>query len=239
LATRNFFLARGELTRHVVERRRKRSKFCQPRLVRRTHLQIAAAEARRRAHQPSDRVQNQPLAAEPGREKNEHAEYAELHISDRDFPIDPAVHCRLADAKCEPRLCVRHADETEDALRSVEVDRRRRAFVFRQQFLGQAVTGEIFADETFRIGRSGHHRTATVDHQHLGAGARHRIGRQFADPIRIERGDDDRGNCAALLPHRKRGHGARHTTLPFDKIVAERKLMRIQRSLKIRTIGHV
>jgi hypothetical protein len=61
-----FLLALGELGGHVVERNRKRLELGDPRFLRCPHVQIAAAETRRRAHQRSDRPHHQLLAAEPG-----------------------------------------------------------------------------------------------------------------------------------------------------------------------------
>jgi hypothetical protein len=43
--------------------------------------------------------------------------------------------------------------------------------VLRQQFLGEAVTGKIFADKLLGFGGSGQHGAAIVDHQHLGTRA--------------------------------------------------------------------
>src|SRR5271170_7282031 len=80
-----FLLPRGEFVRHVVKRRRERLEFSDPWLVGSAHIQFAASEARRHARQPSDRPQDQTLAAEPGGEKNKHAEYPKLHVRDADL----------------------------------------------------------------------------------------------------------------------------------------------------------
>ena len=51
-----FFLALGELDRHIVERGGERLEFGDPGLLRRAHVEIAAAEAGCGAHQRADRL---------------------------------------------------------------------------------------------------------------------------------------------------------------------------------------
>ena len=171
------FLAGRELARHVVERGCERLELRHPRFIGRACPQIAAAEARRRPHQRSDRPQNEPLAAEPSGKKNEHAEHAELDIGDADFPIDAAVHHRLVNADREPRVRPRHADKAEDTPCAIKVLGRRRAFVLCQQFLGQLVTCKIFADELLVLGGSGQHGAAAIDDKDLSPRTLRRIGR--------------------------------------------------------------
>ena len=115
-----FFLARGELGCHVVKRCGERRKFGNPGLLRRAHMQIAAAEARRGAHQRADRPHHQLLAAEPGDEQNEQAEHDELQIGDIDLVIDAGMHGALVETDGEPRLRPRHAHIGENPLDAVE-----------------------------------------------------------------------------------------------------------------------
>ena len=100
-------------------------------------------------------------------ESMEHAEHAELDIGDADLPIDAAVHHRLVDTDRQPRSRPRHADKTEDAACAVKVLCGRRAFVFRQQLLGQLVTGKVLADQLPFFGGSGKHCAAAVDDKDL------------------------------------------------------------------------
>ena len=133
-----FLFARGELARHVVERGGKRLEFGEPGLLRRAHVQIAAAETRCGAHQRPDRPHDELLAAEPGDQKNEHAEQRELQIGDADFAVDAAVHGLLIEADGKPRLRPGHADISEDAPDAVEARGRHRAFVVCEHVLHQA-----------------------------------------------------------------------------------------------------
>jgi hypothetical protein len=98
------FLALGELGRHVVERRGKRREFGDPGLLRRAHVQIAAAEPRGGAHQRPDRTHDELFTAEPRQDKNEQAEHNEPQIGDVDLAIDLAVHGVLVKSNDEARL---------------------------------------------------------------------------------------------------------------------------------------
>ena len=77
------------------------------------------------------------------------------------------MHHRLVDADREPRFGPWHADETEDAACAVKVSCGRRAFVFRQQFLGQLVTSKVLADELLLFSGSGKHCATAVDDKNL------------------------------------------------------------------------
>ena len=151
-----FLLARRELARHVVERGGKRLEFGNPGLIAGAYVQIAAAEARRRAHQRPDRAHDEPLAAEPGGEQNKHAEQAKLHVGDADLAVDAAVHDALVEADRKPRMRPGHADIG----RRCAGRRRSPAIVvvpssLRQHLPRQGVVGEVLADESPASGRSG------------------------------------------------------------------------------------
>ena len=134
-----FFLALGELGRHVVKRRRERLEFGDPGLLRRAHVQIAAAETRGGAHQRPDRPHDELLAAEPCQEQNEQAEQDKLQIGDVDLAVDAAMHGVFVEADGKPRLRPGHADIGEDAPHAVEAGNRHRAFVVGEHVLRQGV----------------------------------------------------------------------------------------------------
>jgi hypothetical protein len=90
-----------------------------------------------------------------------------------------------------------------------------------------------------KIGRPGQQRAAAIDQKDRGAGALRRVRRKLAEPMQIDRCDDDSGNGAAVLDDRKNRHHSGSAADPADQIIAQRKITRAQSILKIRSIGHI
>src|SRR6516164_739505 len=128
----------------------------------------------------------------------------------------------------------------EDAACALKVSCGRRAFVFRQQFLGQLVTSKVLADELLLFSGSGKHCATAVDDKNLCPRTLCRTGCKLADPPQVE-GCDDHRRCdpAPFLHHRECSHHAQNAADPSDEIVAQRKLARMQGILEIRAVGNI
>ena len=80
-------------------------------VARGARAQIAAAEARCGARQRADRVDDQPLAAEPGDQQHQQAEEAELQIGELDLAVDAGEHLRFVEP--DEQTCIARGDAHE------------------------------------------------------------------------------------------------------------------------------
>ena len=127
-----FLFARGELLRHVVERGGKRLELRDPGLLRRAHMEIAAADAGRGAYQGADRPDDELLAAEPRHEQDEDAEQRQLQKGDGGCMVDAGLHGVLVEADGETCLRPGHVHIGKNAPDAVKTFGRHRAFVARE-----------------------------------------------------------------------------------------------------------
>ena len=234
-----FLLAPGELARHVVECRGKRFELRQPGRIRCANAQIAAAEARGGARQRPDRPHDQLFAAEPSGEKNQRAKQRELQVSDGDLAVDPTVHDGLVQAHGKPRPGPGHPHIDKNAPHPVEAVDRHRAFVVGKHVLRQGMIGKVLAEESFEVGGTGDQRAAAVDQHHGGTGAMRGLRCEIADPLQIDRRQNDAIDRAVFRHRREGGNQAGHAVDAVDQVVAEREIARAHRLGKIGTVGDV
>src|SRR5258708_10512272 len=93
-----FTLACREFPRHVVEGGSERRKFRRPIFGLGADIELAASDARGRARERADRLDDQFLAPEPSGEQGQEAEEDELKGRNADLAIDPAENFLLVES---------------------------------------------------------------------------------------------------------------------------------------------
>src|SRR6202042_2225205 len=108
-----------------------------------------------------------------------------------------------------------------------------------EQLLRQSLVGEALADIGLLVGRAGNERTAAIEQEHRRAGMLCRRCRKLADPMQIYDRQDDATDIAVVGYDGNGGNQARRLIEMTYQVPAKREFARIQRILKMRTIGNV
>src|SRR5262249_950113 len=185
---------------------------------------LAAADPGRHARQPADRPDAQLLAAEPRREQHDQPEQPELQIGDAGLAVDAAQQVAFVEADDEARLGAGNAHHREDAAHTVETFRDERAAGTGEQRAHQRMIALAAAAHILAAGEAGDTETVAAEQKGDRAGALRDLSGEPADPLQVDRRDDDR--VAALVERhgRLRGDHVRLARRPVDEVVAQHEV---------------
>ncbi len=128
----------------------------------------------------------------------------------------------------------------EDTAHAVEAVGRHRAFVVgRASPAPAAWPANLLADKGLLVGRTGDERAVAIEHHHRRAGMLRGGRRQVADPLQIDHREHDAFDGAVLADDGIGGNQTGHLVDLIDEIIAEREFARMQRALKMRSIGNI
>jgi len=145
-------------------------------------VEIAAADARRRAGERPDRLDDQLLAPIPGGQQGENAEQRKLQIGDADLASMRRSAFRLVEADQDARIGAGKPREAENAPDAVEVRRRHAAVGAREDLAKQRMIGEILSALAL-LGEFRQHGPVAVEQQRGSRRGAPRPGAKAARPI--------------------------------------------------------
>ena len=201
-------------------------------------VEVAAADARRRAGERPDRLDDQLLAPVPGGQQGEDAEQRKLQIGDADLAIDAAQRFRLVEADQDARIGAGKPREAENAPDAVEVRRRHAAVRAPEDLAKQRMIGEILSALAL-LGEFRQHGPVAVEQQRGRAAARLDQGRKPPDPLQVDRRHDDRIDVVVCSERRVGRHDGRLIGGALDQVIAEHETPAAARLLDIGTVRDV